>query len=383
MDMIRSFLPVGQGAFFTEQFKSDEETINVIYDCGSSTSVKNINKMISSTFSKSEKIYAVFISHMHSDHMNGLEFLLEYCCVENVFLPYLTPDNVTISIIIQEVSSGKHTDFVKGFVADPENAVNEFCTMHNCNKPRIQYVISPKDEDERLLEIEHRRDRYHSSGVPIYLPRLRCKDGWEKWKYIPYNYENTDRKEEFILELRRNKLDLRNREKILKQLNSPTGRKQIKKAYENITGGLNSNSMVVYSGLANEKHMRSWQDILPNPFLKKCCNDCWCRTTSGCLYTGDFDAHSAKNFEALINNYEYLRNEIGTIQLPHHGSEDNFNVDLLTTGDFFIISAGYKNRYKHPHVKVLKELALHRCLYAWVTEDVGSIVQFLITIRRC
>lgn len=383
MDMIRSFLPVGQGAFFTEQFKNDEETINVIYDCGSSTGVKIVNEMISSTFSKGDNIYAVFISHMHSDHMNGLEFLLQYCNVENIFLPYLTPDNVTISIIVQEISAGKHSDFVKDFVSDPESAVNDFCKRYNCNIPRIRYVISPQDENERYLDIERQRDQYHSSGVPVYLHPLTCKNGWEKWEYIPYNYENTERKEEFIIELHKNKLDLSNREKVLKQLRSPKGRKLVKKVYENITGGLNTNSMVVYSGLATETRMRSWQDPLPNPFLKICCYDCWCRTSSGCLYMGDFDAHSIQNYEALIKNYERLWDQIGIIQLPHHGSENNFNTDLLSRGEFFVISAGHKNKYRHPHVKVLKELALHRRLFAWVTEDVGSIVQFLITISKC
>ena len=36
--MIRSFLPVGQGAFYCEQFMWNFETerINIVYDCGSS-----------------------------------------------------------------------------------------------------------------------------------------------------------------------------------------------------------------------------------------------------------------------------------------------------------------------------------------------------------
>lgn len=32
MEMVRSFLPVGQGAFYTEQF---DDGTTVIYDCGS------------------------------------------------------------------------------------------------------------------------------------------------------------------------------------------------------------------------------------------------------------------------------------------------------------------------------------------------------------
>ena len=35
--MIRSFLPVGQGAFYTERFNNVDGPINVVYDCGSYT----------------------------------------------------------------------------------------------------------------------------------------------------------------------------------------------------------------------------------------------------------------------------------------------------------------------------------------------------------
>ena len=51
--MIRSFLPVGQGAFYTEQFDCG---VNVVYDCGSSTSRSAIEKQIACTFEPREKI---------------------------------------------------------------------------------------------------------------------------------------------------------------------------------------------------------------------------------------------------------------------------------------------------------------------------------------
>ena len=65
--MIRSFLPVGQGAFYTEQFDCG---VNVVYDCGSSTSRSAIEKQIACTFESREKIQAVFISHLHEDHIH-------------------------------------------------------------------------------------------------------------------------------------------------------------------------------------------------------------------------------------------------------------------------------------------------------------------------
>lgn len=47
MKMVRSFIPVGQGAFYCEQFldKQTKEIINIVYDCGSQskTLIKKTN----------------------------------------------------------------------------------------------------------------------------------------------------------------------------------------------------------------------------------------------------------------------------------------------------------------------------------------------------
>ena len=51
--MIRSFLPVGQGAFYTEQFDCG---MNIVYDCGSSTGKSAVEKQIADTFEPREKI---------------------------------------------------------------------------------------------------------------------------------------------------------------------------------------------------------------------------------------------------------------------------------------------------------------------------------------
>lgn len=61
--MIRSFLPVGQGAFYCEQFMDDlkREWVNVVYDCGSSTNVKLVEEQIKNNFEKDEIIHGNMI----------------------------------------------------------------------------------------------------------------------------------------------------------------------------------------------------------------------------------------------------------------------------------------------------------------------------------
>ena len=92
--VIRSFLPVGQGAFYRESFKTGlQSNINVIYDCGSSTDIHIVETCITREFSNGEEIQAVFISHFDDDHINGLPFLLKYCNVKKIFFPLLDTRN--------------------------------------------------------------------------------------------------------------------------------------------------------------------------------------------------------------------------------------------------------------------------------------------------
>lgn len=87
MRMLRTFHPIGQGGFYSERFifRDRKNNINIIYDCGSATNDRIVKQEIITTFEKGEVIHALFISHFHADHINGIEFLLDYCHVEKIF----------------------------------------------------------------------------------------------------------------------------------------------------------------------------------------------------------------------------------------------------------------------------------------------------------
>ncbi len=107
MKLVRTFHPVGHGAFYTEKFYSEETDsspfFSVVYDCGcfetakSQNSLKGyqkrINDLIDNSFSKKETIDALFISHLHTDHILGVDYLLKRCEVKRIILPLLSEED--------------------------------------------------------------------------------------------------------------------------------------------------------------------------------------------------------------------------------------------------------------------------------------------------
>lgn len=370
MNMIRSFLPVGQGAFCIEQFKNG---VNVVYDCGSQTDVEIVEKMIESTFDRGEEIYAVFISHLHSDHINGLEFLLKYCRVKTLYLPYLTPQDILISTLIQDITQGGSTQFAREFIADCEGALKRYCKRNDFALPEVKYLLSQEDLNDLGPQIESSINQYLSPGTPVYVSVGTPE---RKWKYMPYNLKNTERKRKLIGELKRIGVEAGDFDSIKKKISTKSGMTEIRKAYEKIPGGLNTNSMVVYSGPDSSGQSVVRQRFVANPFLAWGCCECYGSIHPGCLYMGDFDASGKSSFSSLDKFYSDYWDKIGVLQIPHHGSKHNFNVDLLSRGSFYIIFAGADNMYKHPHAKVLKEIVMNREPFAWVTEKLSSTIRF-------
>lgn len=89
--------PVGQGAFFTEQFYDESGKVvhNLVYDCGSFTSLPNLVEYeIRNTFEKNAHIDLLFISHFDEDHVNKLMELQSQTKIDKdtkVVIPFKYP----------------------------------------------------------------------------------------------------------------------------------------------------------------------------------------------------------------------------------------------------------------------------------------------------
>ncbi|AWK52766.1 hypothetical protein DIC82_17980 [Clostridium beijerinckii] len=346
--MKRTFNSIGQGGFYTEKFNN----FNMIFDCGSDTNMEVISQKINDRFDENEKINAIFISHFHDDHVNAIEHLLDYCNIERIFLPLLTEEQKVLMLLDsyckeekdEEKKEGQY-DFNRNLIKNPEVVLG---------KTEIIYVkqdsVNSSHRDQSI-DIETIYGEIES-GTKITFENAGG------WVFIPYNFQENVRAKQLQDEINREKIEITTINDF--EITWRNNKDKIMKAYNSIKGDLNTNSMVIYSGLISKSYETKYK--------LEACNNVKCglmgvcfkydkyNNNLGCLYLGDYDA-SGKKFERLKYKYEKYWDKLGIIQLPHHGSKHNFNKEFLEYKKIeYIISAGFRNKFHHPHIEVVKEI---------------------------
>lgn len=354
--MIRSFLPVGQGAFYYEHFESDETTtgeeINVVYDCGSSTGVKIVEDQIRSNFKTKEKINALVISHLHEDHVNGVPYLLKYCKVEKVYFPQITSENKELMKLYLKLNDVNKNEFVWDLL-EP-GRLKQRWSESEYGTQFIPVPEYPEESEQVRIDVADKIKFPRSSRI--------------KWHYIPFNFRNKERIKCLKAELKKANISL----SAIDDTFFENNKEKLKEIYGKIPGNFNTNSMTLFSGACSELIRQT----IPCTKRWFCGSLCCCKT-SGCLFMGDYDASGKIKWAQLKKAYQRYWRCIGCVQVPHHGSIHNFNDNLLSIDAEFVISAGSKNK-DHPHPKVImKFLSCGKRPYI-VTEDPQSILYMII-----
>lgn len=366
--MKRTFLPVGQGAFYLERFEEEVgEKINVIYDCGSSTDVKLVNYRIKQYLKKEETIDALIISHLDEDHINGIPFLLKYCHVEKIYFPIIASRNKVLMSIGFEIKGCDQ--FVTDFIDNPTIAIRNLQLEYEPQLIQIREYEYESFNDYDIISISSGQNLVDDI---INSRRLHNDSLISKWEYIPYNFRQSERIKKLFKELGdrfERKININELETLWRS-GSNIDRDKIKEAYKKVPGTLNTNSMTLFSGTTNPssfQYVNCWY----RHFGRRCCHCCAGvrqKQTSGCLYMGDYDASGSQKWMNLKEAYKLYWNNIGCVQVPHHGSRHNFNKELLAIKCIYVISAGYSNKYRHPHATVLKQFIFNHIIPCIVTE---------------
>jgi len=142
-------------------------------------------------------------------------------------------------------------------------------------------------------------------------------------------------------------------------------------AYSAVSKNLNITSMCLYSGPLTDGVVR--------PEGHHGVFETWNAQGKGgiaWLGTGDAALKEKARRRSVLKCYRKLFGEVVTLTVPHHGSEGNFDAELLTKVDpnFCIVAADAIGTWRHPGTAVVQAVASHGLFLSVVTSDTKSCV---------
>lgn len=385
MELSRIIHPVGQGGFYSEKLIDEDETVSVIYDCGGNNQ-KSIESYLENYYPGKidEYIDAVFISHMHEDHINGLKYLLTHYNVRYLFLPQLNEDEILEAFLYNYFrNTGSIGNLLLLELYEQNNDSNYPYTNTRIIKvPKGEVGEEPvsmdivKDIDKN---IKNENLKYLNIGAKIHFN--------SKWVYVPFNppvkSELLKEKGRFVNffkdSLKLETVSIRELPSIIRKV----GVDKCKAVYTDYFGfNHNAYSMTLFSGATQSVFYSFIYESLIHKF-RYCPKHCDCFDhhrgcfdplyySPNCLYTGDFDTKS--HVTNLQNFYKKFWRTIAAIQVPHHGSRNNFDSRLYDSSKVRgYISVGEKNIFHHPNIDTLIGLKRMECEPIMVTDNLSTI----------
>ena len=374
----RIFYPVGHGAFYVERFYVDNATspfYSVVFDCGCynrthlSTYQKRINSIIDNDASLPDTIDVLFISHFHTDHINGIKHLLSICDVKTIVVPQLS-ELERIDLYINELVQAD------GF--DIESLIDGFTEFEDelSNKNIIQVEVCPESLSEDWHPDSVSIDNLHNT-VPS--GAILQKQFGEKciWTYTPFNPSIASRASKLHYALCQSK--------VFGPIFNTTGNNKIEELGKMIRNGHLKELKELFKQVFNNRHneysmtvLSSLGDCCHQPCEKAChkaipAQNRYC--TLNCLYMGDFQPDKV-NLPLLLKTYDNLQ-YVGLLQVPHHGSEHNYAPELFQSPRICIVSADTDDHYSHPDKKTLDGIVGNKGIVILVTETDASKQRFI------
>lgn len=333
MKLVRTFYPVGHGAFYTERFyQNDPQTetplFTAVFDCGSITSTSILYNQIAVEFKTYKDVDVVFLSHFHEDHINGINYLLSNCNVHNIVIPALPKEFKICAMVYNALRWGSR------------NLSNDLITS------LFENIL-----DTNIIPIDESNDGIKLNNI---LPEaLR-----NAWKYQPlllpcYSKTHTNNINRFIGSLKQD---------------------------TTFKGIFNAQGNICFSSLnqllKNSQNINHLRGLLSRCSLNGNQYNMVIGSEStnlnqkvGCLFTGDAMLACPQRMSLLKQTF-LLNTLYDYVQVPHHGVKgDNHNADLYQSIKKCIISVKDRDPQR-PSPKVLNNILYpNGGIYTILTEN--------------
>ncbi|MGA3677823.1 MBL fold metallo-hydrolase [Lysinibacillus agricola] len=349
MEGLSTIFPVGQGLFYSCSIKDDLSTYNFVFDCGqdaknSLTDVHNINSLINqyNEINTSGTIDMLIVSHFHADHINGINELLKNFNVKNIFIPYYQRwknhrETFKFFLSLFELRSEEtKIIIVPPSPIDNEDEINEFNFL--------EFTIDLENHVEKIDDYSDGEKDYNIYRFNESKIRFRVSD----WYFDLFNIEISEKEYRALNKEIREALRYFGYTNLSDYLQKASKAQinSIKKWYLNAITSLGSKGDILNNTSICLLHCPIQSLYAQNP---------WSIT----LLTGDINLSNKNNLLLFDKYFSYVKNKIHVFFLPHHGSNANWHLDLINFTDsecVYICNCGVANTYKHPSLKVLKDI---------------------------
>ncbi len=370
-----------------------------VYDCGSEHVAALAEALQAYRKDYVEQFEFLFVSHLHADHINGLDRLLGYRTSRVVVLPYLDLEDIAC-IALHDFESGKFSGTYRDYIRDPvgwwhDSGVDTVIFIEpggdggvapDGPQPDGPIVgggaLAPSEWDwvqpqARLAAVlkkpigpvpsdlepadpapfdpdAHKLGRSALLAGPGSLFRLEWRhdprDVWRSgdWCLVPYVHPVQDAQRSAFRAAILAHLKFSNpapsefRERILGELTSPKQAKALVNIYnDHFARNHNAVSMSLYSGPAlpqsRPEGAQNWHSKWKLPERHRARRNL--KVPSGWLSTGDSMLKQQKRRIPWRQFYSRFQASIGTLTLPHHGSIHNFDDEILAWDELYLALA--------------------------------------------
>lgn len=399
LDIYHRFHAVGQGTFASGRIKwsshqpgrhpfdpraagkNPERCFSWVYDCGSSTSQALVDRGIQdvSRDLPGGILNLLTISHFHADHISGIIRLLNAVVRADMLILPWAP--LWQRLLLGFEQGLNETDPLFGFYVDPAGYLAEAAPGRF---RRILFVLPWNDEGrrrdpdepfpsdpERSEGGEDGREPYEPLNDSREFPESDANRKYarkleagrplhvgEYWEFLPYNDPGSAPQNAVSFKAAVND----QRKKLLGADNSERAAafKALRRLYvECVPRNMqNALSLSLYAGpvpLYRWEHSAS--EVLCHDIMKNSYSSWECRRADGTvpiLYTGDGDFSVLSQW---FHFYECLGDKrlhaIGTFQVPHHGSKNNWGCDRAFYPNISVFACDPR-KFRHPDAGVLR-----------------------------
>lgn len=374
---------VGQGGLFSGEMNCGLVPLRWVYDCGSNQRdalSRGIAKVVAGG-----NIDLLFLSHLDSDHIGGVDQFLSQVRVREVVLPYLNA-TMLIAIIALDTARGvlsgtfvEAASDLAGWFGSRGVETITFVGGHDDDEggegPALPDEPSGSGDGEVGTKWTREPERVHELvGYPNVIQaanggsakmqqvapdtalQLFASGNVLNWALIPYVHMPPAK----LMKAFDNALEdyfgaPLDKKQIVNSAKDSDVRDKLRKCYDALWLDHNLISMTLYSG--------PWKlERVPISRFTIRHHDRWSHEHGGWMLTGDAHLDRQRRRQRFLQFYRRLMPLINVLMLPHHGSIHNHSDLVLDCIPELMIgyAAVGPNSYGHPHRSVCNAVRAHR-----------------------